>query len=452
MHLTRRQLLAGGAAVGLAGCSGLGRESRKRGRVVVVGAGLAGLTAAYELERSGFEVVVLEARRRVGGRVRTVRMGRQHAEAGGEYIDAGHREVRRYARRLGLALEDVRQGPELDAVVYRGGRRRIADQLETAAVSRRIDRFWSRVEALAEPLDPSRPQRRGARLDRRSAGDLIAELGIDGTARFLLERNLLDDYTVEPDRLSLLFVCSLARLGAEQPDSGVEAFRIRGGNARLPRALARGLRIERGQRVTSLEWSASGVRVTTRARTVEVDHCVLALPLPAMHPIEFRPALPDTLRAAVGELQYGAATKTLLQYRRRVWRSAGLSGDALTDLSAGTVWEASDRQPGREGVLISYAAGAGKPPLPDEAAADLDAVFPGSIASFDRAVSAAWATDPLTGGSYTAYAPGQVTRFWDAVRTPFGRVTLAGEHADAYTGYMEGAIRSGRRAAARIGG
>jgi monoamine oxidase len=419
---------------------------------VVVGAGLAGLTAAYELDRSGFEVLVLEARRRVGGRIRTVRLGQQHAEAGGEYIDMGHREVRRYARRFGLALEDVRKGPDLDAVIYRGGRRRVADRVETYAVSRRIDRFWSRVEALAEPLDPSWPQRQGARLDRRSAGDLIAELGIDGTARFLLERDLLDDYTVEPDRLSLLFVCSLERLAAGQPDSGLEAFRIRGGNARLPRAFARSLRVELGQRVSSLEWSTSGVRVTVGVRTVEADHCVLALPLPALRPIEFQPALPDILRAAVEELQYGAATKTLLRYRRRVWRSAGLSGDALTDLSAGTVWEASDRQPGREGVLISYAAGARKPPLPEAAAADLDAVFPGSIKAHDRGVRADWATDPLTGGSYTAYAPGQVTRFWDAVRTPFGRVTLAGEHADAYTGYMEGAIRSGRRAAARIGG
>jgi monoamine oxidase len=151
------------------------------------------------------------------------------------------------------------------------------------------------------------------------------------------------------------------------------------------------------------------------------------------------------------ELQYGAATKTLLRYRRRVWRSAGLSGDAVTDLRAGTVWEASDRQPGCEGILISYAAGARNPPVPAEAAADLGALFPGSVEAFDRAVRADWAAAPLTGGSYTAYAPGQVTRFWDAVRTPFGRVRLAGEHADAYTGYMEGAIRSGRRAAARIG-
>src|SRR6058998_3676067 len=110
--MTRRRMLGmSAAALAVGACSG---AARSKGRVAVVGAGLAGLVAAYELDRAGFDVVVLEARHRVGGRVRTLRRrfgDKQHAEAGGEYIDTGHRAIRGYARRLDLPLEDVREAP-----------------------------------------------------------------------------------------------------------------------------------------------------------------------------------------------------------------------------------------------------------------------------------------------------------------------------------------------------
>jgi monoamine oxidase len=129
IRLTRRRFVAAGAAAGVSlavGCSAA--APRKRGRVVVVGAGLAGLVAAYELERPGFRVTVLEARPRVGGRVVTVRrpfLDRQHAEGGGEFIDTNHTRLLTYAKRLGLKLENAQAGPDLDGVLYLNGRRRI---------------------------------------------------------------------------------------------------------------------------------------------------------------------------------------------------------------------------------------------------------------------------------------------------------------------------------------
>ena len=429
---------------------------------MIVGAGLAGLIAAYELERDGIEVVLLEARDRPGGRVHTARnpfYRDQSAELGGEYIDASHRVLIRYVRRLGLDLDDLR-GLEgaLDGVLYADGDGRRLRDILTPEVQAEIDRFDARVDELAAPLDPQDPAARGAGLDRRSVADLIDELKLEDEARMLVERRIRDDYTVEPDRLSLLFHAALAKLYARAPKSGRRAFRIDGGNERLLGALIDEIdvKVDFEAPVSSIERRPDGVTVSVDGvREVEAAYCIVTAPLRLVSEIDFRPALPGPLARAARELQYGAATKTPLQYRRRFWVTDGLNGDAITDLSIGTTWEASSAQTGRPGILMSYSSGEegrrfGR--LPDSerlalAAGEVERVFPEAGNRIESGATAAWGRERWSRGSYAAYAPGQVTRFWRTVRRPVDRIYLAGEHCDSYTGYMEGAVRSGRRVA-----
>lgn len=430
--------------------------------MVVVGAGLAGLTAAYELERKGFTVSVVEARDRVGGRVLTVRFpGGRHAEAGGEFIDTGHTNLRGYLKRFDLALEDIRDAPHLDGMAYLGGRRQLYDDLYTKGVKKQLDRWYAAVERLAEDIDPAQPTRNGAALDGRSVQDLMDEVELSGVARELVgHEEIRDDYTAEADELSLLFHVYFTKLLENQSESGTEAFRVSGGNDRLPRALSRALgnAVELEAPVTEISQTDSGVTVVADGRSVTADFCVLAAPLPALRNIGFDPAPPKRLAQAIAKVQYGRGTKTLLEYKRRFWRERGLSGDTLTDLTLGTAWEGTDRQPGTSGVLVGYTVGSGGAAFGklsrrkriDTAVAQIEKIYPDSERHLDRAVTIDWAAEPYTGGTYTAFAPGQFTRYWNALRRPHGRVYLAGEHTDGYTGYMEGAIRSGKRVAAEI--
>jgi monoamine oxidase len=184
-----------------------------------------------------------------------------------------------------------------------------------------------------------------------------------------------------------------------------------------------------------------------RAGGVDADRCVLAAPLPALRAIEFAPALPPALAGAVAHLRYGTTSKTPVQYSERFWLQRRSSGDTVTDLPIGTTWDATNAQQGGRGILLTY----GSAPDPEGAIDDLEHVYPGSAARATAGTSIHWPREPYSGGSYTSYAPGQMTLYHDALRSRVGRLVLAGDHTDKFTGYMEGAVRSGRRAAAVIG-
>jgi monoamine oxidase len=434
--------------------------------VAIVGAGLAGLVAAYELEGDGFEVFLLEARERPGGRVRSIRdpfFADQVAELGGEYIDRSHRLLLFYLRRFEIDVDDLRgHGRGLQGAIHADGQRRPYPEVVTPEIQVELDRFDAAVETLARPLDPENPPARGgAALVERSVGDQHDQLALAPTARELVERQLRDEYTVEAGRLSLLFHAAMTKLYAGADDSGTEAFRIEGGSDKLLAALIEEIdaKVDIDAPVTAIERRSDGVLVSVDGeREVEAEFCIVTAPLPLVAEIDFKPALPRTLRTAASELQYGVATKTPLQYRRRFWVNEGLDGDALTDLSIGTTWEATSAQGGRPGILMSYASGSDGTRLARlsdgeriaRAASEVREVFPEAKKKIESGATAAWSNEEYSRGAYAAYAPGQVTRFWRALRRPVGQIYLAGEHVDAYTGYMEGAVRSGRRVARAI--
>jgi monoamine oxidase len=411
LTLTRREFLGAAAAVPFS-------LRAKQKHVVVVGAGLAGLTCARRLRQLGFRVTVLEARDRVGGRVLTFREfdGGRYAEAGAEFVSASHSQVRALLRTIGLV--DVR-APEPD--IYRHSRRWRHGAFAAADAAR-----FSRQLASLKPA---------AVLDRRSAAWLMRDIDLSDRARFLATHQLRDEYGVEPEYLSLLFLVQQSR--ARRP----RAFRIRGGADRLPLALARGLDVALEEPASHVESRASGVSVDG----IDADFCVVTVPVPVLASMEFEPALPPVLEAAIELLAYGHGVKTALQYERRA------PSAVLSDLTFQTAWR--DRRivtaytTGRSGLLLGSISRRTRPLL---VADELDEIYPGSRALYERGETVSWHTDGWSQGTAVAYAPGQVNRFQAAVRQPVGRLHFAGEHTDVFAGTMEGAIRSGRRVAEAI--
>jgi monoamine oxidase len=180
---------------------------------------------------------------------------------------------------------------------------------------------------------------------------------------------------------------------------------------------------------------------------------VLACSLVPLRAVQFDPPLPSTLARAVAELGYGTVTKTALQYPARTWPK----GYASSNLASQRVYEPAIDQPGDEGVLMAYTGGDGGRSLAqhDEAermrivAADIDTMYQSPAAPLGG-FSRAWSNEARYGGSYAAYRPGQITAFWQVLREPCGPLHLAGEHVATWTGYLEGAVESGERIAARI--
>ena len=432
-------------------------------QVVVVGAGLAGLAAAYELSRRGVRVTVLEARDRVGGRIYTRRrgfIGGQYAEAGGEYIDSLgiHRRLHRYVREFGLRLATVSPPPRAGIYYLQDQRLSCSDAALKAtfgvAAVENVDRFWGELESLA------RTGVEGA-WDALSVADWMQGLDFDPIARVLTEQYLRGEFD-DPEKLSMAFLLQQAGLYDQVPDQRLEMYRIAGGNSQLPEAIAHflGPNVRLNCPVSAIDQNDRQVRIRHGQGELTADYAVMATPLPPLRRVEFTPALSPDIAAAIANLNYGSHVKVMLQFDQRFWREVyGESGLVITDLPLGFVIDATAQQSGTEGILTAYVAGRYGQALAQMEEGDrirntleqLERIYPGCQAHLVSARSQPWPRDPWVEGSYSNYGPGQF-HYWRALRQPQGRLIFAGEHTDTFIGYMEGALRSGQRAARWIVG
>jgi monoamine oxidase len=424
LTLTRRGFLAAAAGAALVPRAA---RAQSRGHVVVVGAGLAGLACARRLRQLGFRVTVLEARDRVGGRVLTLRdaFEGRYVEAGAEFVAVHHEQTLGLLRQFGIGFAFAdRFLPD----VYRRGRRHSFKRFISGKTGDDVGRFRVRVASM----------RPSPALDARSVAWLMRDLGLSDRARFLIGHELREAYGVEPEYLSLLFYVQQFRVSRDT----ATVFRIRGGADRLPLALARGLDVQLEEPASHVERRSSGVSVDG----IDADFCVVTVPVPVLASMEFEPELPPVLTTALELLAYGHGVKTVLEYERRPTRGV------VADLTFQTAWDVSPSlvtayTTGRNGLLLGSVGRRTRPLL---IADELEEIYPGSRAYYERGETVSWHTDGWSQGTAVAYAPGQVNRFQAAIRRPLGRVRFAGEHTDAFAGTIEGAVRSGRKVAESI--
>jgi monoamine oxidase len=448
-------------------------------RIIVVGAGLAGLCAAYELNALNHEVTVFEAQTRPGGRVHTLRDPFDdglYAEAGASRIPTSHDLTLGYARRFGLTLIPFEPAGLTDVRYAYGQRSRIqpdaafewpsgiaANQKRLTPVEIRRRHIVPLTDQITDPFSAAWMPESLRKYDRVTRDEYLRAQGVSKAALHMMNLGYapVARYRSFLDVLHEIAVNrELSRRAGPEVD---HVLKIEGGNDRLPRAFADRLaaRIRYGCPVIRIEHDTRAVRVFFRngqsVESSEAGYVVCAVPFSTLKSVVFSPALAPEKRSAIDELPYESVTRIFLQSRERYWTHEGLSGFAETDHPM-EIWDSTYGQPGTRGILMSYNRGpkAQELGLQSEAAQlrfgvkTIEEVYPGIRKYYERGFVKVWDRDPWARGAIAYLLPGQVSSLQPYIAQTEGRIYFAGEHASSVRGWMQGALESGRRVASQI--
>lgn len=436
-------------------------------KVIVIGAGLAGLTAARALAQQRIAVTMLDARARLGGRVWTMRgefIDGQHAELGGEFIDADQEAIRTLCDELRVPL--VR-------VLRSGFTHRFRGEDGEHHVSR--TRPWAVLESLSAPL---LRQYRAVNGDNEAAS--VREMATWSVREWLRrqdasrEQHAMADalrgfFLADPEELSVLAL--VAQLAHGSP-AQAETYRIDGGADRLVEALARDAasRVLLNHRVTAIAQATDRVTVTAHdehghQQQLEADAAVVALPASTLRCLSITPALPEEQWRAIGALKYGCATKAVVQTPRDPFR--GRARAFATDTPLGAFWDATEGQPesrarqstsAKRFVLNFLAGGAASRTLRARLDRGAQAVLSDLCwlgmagAPVDAMKAVTWEDDAFARGGYAYIDPGFDPALLTKIARPAGRLVFAGEHtSEHWQGYMNGAVETALRAVRELG-
>ncbi len=464
-------LLSSGAAAGL---MPLGRDSKKR--VVVIGAGFAGLACAFELKAAGYDVTMLEARERVGGRVLSFNAANKNEyiqgrniEGGAELIGSNHPAWVSYAAKFGLEWLDVTEDEgECEYPVVIDGKPLAAG--EGAALWEELEGALAGMNAMAESINADEPWTAGdaATLDKMSTMEWINSLDVSSQVKRAMWINQTSDNGQDASKQSLLGQLAAVKGGGlDKYWSDSEVYRCKGGNDALGRHLADGVgrdRITTGLPVRAITLKGDRMLVEARdGRTLECDDVVLAVPPTMWRKIQLSPTLPGGMMP-----QMGLNAKHFAHVKTRFWEALDpkRSQYALSDGLHMMTWDGTDAQgevgPDNGGAcLVGFAGGPSveralrmsKEEREAAFAAAYESFYPGFKEHVANTRYMDWPNDPWVMASYSFPAPGQVTTVGPLMAQAHaaGRLHLAGEHTCyKFVGYMEGALDSGIRIAKRL--
>ncbi|MDJ0520430.1 MAG: FAD-dependent oxidoreductase [Trichodesmium sp. MO_231.B1] len=480
---TRRRLLQGG--LGFAGAmatsnffKGGQRVMAQTTPILIVGAGIAGLTAAYRLTQAGVPVDVIEARNRVGGRIKTmdkVAGTFLSADLGGEYIDSDHSVIRGLAAELGLTEVDLFANQEgLVGTGYFFEGRFIPESELIADFAPVAERINADLEAIDAFEDYTTPFPEVVELDNLSITEYLESIPTTPVMRQIIRTTYNIFYgrdAEEQSSLNLIYVISTDEGVFEPFGASDERYVIPGGSTQIINQLASFVEgsIETGTILESINSLPDG-RYQVGLRSGEssfertYERILITLPFSVLRQVQINVDLPPVKRLAIDTMGYGTNSKLITAYRDRIWRNFGFSSDVYSDLGFQDIEEAglsraaltpgaallTNYSGGNQGVVIgsSTAEIQAQQQLPQ-----YELVYPGitNTAIPGNAVRAYWPGDIYSLGSYSCYLPGQWTQMYGVEGERVGNLFFAGEHTSLdYQGYMEGSCETGEIAAMEI--
>lgn len=439
--------------------------------VLVVGAGLAGLTAARHLVGAGRSVIVLEARDRVGGRIVNQQIGDgKIVEMGGQW--AGPTQD----RLLSLAAElDVATFPTYDTgkkvLHFNGKRGTYSGSIPriNPVVLADIGRAQARLEALAKTVPTNAPwtAQNAERLDGETLQTWARRNTMTRGAQHLLALAAEAVFAAEPGDLSMLHVLFYSHSGGSfqrliDTNGGAQQDRFVGGSALIAERLAAALAgvIRLGAPVSKIQVAADIVMATTAAGQFAGRQIIVTAPPLLAGRIEYEPALPHWREQLTQRTPMGSVIKCQVIYDEPFWRGEGLSGQATGDVAGARIVFDNSPPDGSPGILLAFLEGdearrLGREPAEVRRRAVIDSLvgyFGPRAAKPDNYLERDWQQEKWSGGCYgTLFGPNVWTRYGHALRAPVGPIHWAGtETSSVWAGYMDGAVRSGERAAAQV--
>ena len=435
--------------------------------VLVIGAGFAGLAAARELAKGNLNVKVVEGRDRVGGRSSTTTLAGVPVDLGGTFVGPTQDAVVALARELECPTRPTfTEGDNL--IRWRGQVRSYSGTIPKLGVFGLLDigRIRWQFERISQqvPVDEPWTASNAKKLDAQTLGGWLRSVKASATAHDLMAIMARVTWGAEPDEVSMLHAVRYVKAAGGLDRmldvvGGAQQDQFPAGTQQIAKKMADELgdNVVLNAVVSRIEWSDDAVAVTSSQGVFEARRAILAIPPAHRLAIDIAPSLPIGYQQLSQSWPQGALSKAYAAYERPFWRTAGHSGEALSD--EGPVFITFDVSPGNEGpgVLLGFVDSRGFDALPPDqrkarALAGFAAIFGGEALNPVDYLDHGWGAVPVApGGRTAAVPPGSWTEFGPLLRKPHGPLHWAGtETADQWTGFLDGAVRSGQRAAAEV--
>ncbi|MBL7813627.1 MAG: NAD(P)/FAD-dependent oxidoreductase [Saprospiraceae bacterium] len=483
--ISRRKFLENtGKTALVAGLSGLGTEGvlaralaqAAPPRIVIVGAGMAGLNALHTFKKAGVEATVYESSSRTSGRIYSVQeaMGAgTWAEFGAEFIDTNHADMWALAKEFKLELIDYAQESEKklisEAFFFNGKHYTLAEVVKefmTIAPQLKKDQ-----ESLPDTIDYKTTDLIAKKFDNMSLSEYLYNIGAKGWIKTFIEVAYESEYGLSPavqSSLNLLLLISPNTEGGHLELFGEsdERYKTRGGNQSIPNAIAQkyAANIQLNRALTAIKSVGTTYELTFSGLSTPVvaDYVILAIPFTKLRQVSLQFSMPQVKLDCIHKLSYGTNSKLMLGMKSHFWRKSGYGGLVYSDNGIPNGWDnaqlqTSDDQPAGLSILFGGQGGldVAKGHIGDQVDKYLpkwDQIYPGVKKQFNgKMVRMTWPTYPHNLGSYICYTTGQYTTLSGAEVMPVGNVFFAGEHCGGeFAGFMNGAAKSGREAAEGI--
>jgi monoamine oxidase len=475
---SRRRLLQAGLLMTTGAIAGVTLSHKRHSvaagttsKVLIVGAGIAGLTAAYRLHQAGVGVEIVEARNHIGGRIRSLDNAAGTSttvELGGEFIDSAHQNIQALAAELNLMLTDLYAADRglIEDTWYFEGRKISLEQIVQDFIP-----LAPIIEEDAATIATNLESPAAIQLDQTSITQYLAQKPISPTLRELIATAYTVEYgreAAEQSSLNLIYLISTNIEDFSIYGNSDERYQIVGGNQQLLQRLAQPLAnfIETGTELEAIHNLPDGryrasFRAGTRAFERNYERVLLTIPFSVLRTVRLAVDLPPAKRQVIDGLCYGTNSKLITAYKQRVWRDRYQStASVFTDLGFQNTWEPTRYTPGNSGLITNFCGGRygveiGRGTIQAQAQnfyRQIEQVFPGVYNQrTGEAIRAYWTGEPYNAGSYAVYLVGQWSQFYGKEGERVGNLLFAGEHCSLeYQGYMEGGCETGEIAAQKI--